>query len=163
MAFTYESERTERLLDETSWAILDALQQDARMSYAELGRRVNMSSPAVAERVQRLVEAGVIEGFHARVNPAKVGYPIRAVIRIDTQGHVNIARNTQLFEQLPEVIEAHRTTGVDCYIVQVIARDMKRLEEVIDTLSAAGQTTTAMVLHSPLARKGIGPDGEAGK
>ena len=163
MAFTYESVRSERLLDETNWAILDALQEDARMSYAELGRRVNMSPPGVAERVQRLVEAGVIEGFHARLNPAKIGYPIRAVIRIDTQGHMNVPRKTQLFERLPGVIEAHRTTGVDCYIVQVIARDIKRLEEIIDMLNTVGQTTTAMVLHSPLARKSIGPDGEDGE
>jgi len=163
MTFTYESERTERLLDETSWAILEALQEDARMSYAELGRRVNMSSPAVAERVQRLIDAGVIEGFHARVNPAKLGYPIRAVIRIDTQGHDSLARAAQLFERVQEVIEAHRTTGPDCYVVQVIARDMKRLEEVIDTLAAIGRTTTAMVLTTPLTRRAIRPDGEAGK
>ena len=122
-----------------------------------------MSSPAVAERVQRLVEAGVIEGFHARVNHEKVGYPIRAVIRIDTQGHDNPARNMQLFKHLQEVIEAHHITGPDCYMVQVIARDMKRLEEVIDTLAVVGRTTTGMVLKTPLARKTLGPDGEAGK
>jgi Lrp/AsnC family leucine-responsive transcriptional regulator len=163
MASTYESERSERLLDETSWAILDALQQDARLSYAELGRRVNMSSPAVAERVQRLIDAGVIEGFHARVNPAKVGYPIQAIIRIDTNGHDNLARNAQIFQQLQEVIEAQRTTGPDCYVVKVVARDMKRLEEVIDTLSIVGRTTTAIVLKSPLTHKPLGPDGEVGK
>lgn len=160
MAATYESER---LLDETSWAILHALQADARMSYAELGRRVNLSSPAVAERVQRLVDAGIIEGFHARVNPAKVGYPIRAVIRIDTLGRDVPSRSAQIFEQLPEVQEAHRTTGVDCYVLHVVARDMKRLEEVIDVLSTIGRTTTGMVLKSVLARKSLTPDEEAGK
>jgi len=160
MSTTFESEK---LLDETSWAILDALQHDARISYAELGRRVNMSSPAVAERVQRLVEVGVIEGFHARINPSKLGYPIHAVIRIDTQGHDSIPRATQLFERLPEVIEAHRTTGVDCYVVQVIARDMQRLEEVIDALAVVGRTTTGLVLKTLLTRKMLGPDGEAGK
>jgi Lrp/AsnC family leucine-responsive transcriptional regulator len=160
MAVTYESDR---LLDETSWAILNALQEDARMSYAELGRRVNLSAPAVAERVQRLIEAGVIEGFHVRINPAKTGYPIRAIIRIDTQGHDNPARTAQLFERLPEVMEGHRTTGPDCYVIQVMARDMKRLEEVIEALAVVGRTTTAMVLNTPLARKNIIPDAEAGK
>ena len=74
MAVTYESER---VLDETSWRILEILQTDARISWAELGRRVNLSSPAVVERVQRLEAAGIIQGYGVRVNTAKLGYPVR--------------------------------------------------------------------------------------
>lgn len=160
MAVTYD---LERVLDDAGWQILQALQEDARMSYAEIGRRVSLSSPAVAERIARLEEAGVIEGFHARVNYARAGYPVQAVIRIDTQGHDDPDRAARMFERVPEVIQAHRMTGPDCYVAHVVARDLKRLKEVIDTLAVVGRTTTGIVLDTPLARKTIGPDVDATK
>jgi len=160
MAVTYESER---VLDETSWRILEILQTDARISWAELGRRVNLSSPAVVERVQRLEAAGIIQGYGVRVNTAKLGYPVRAIIRVDTNGNDHVARNVQLMQRMPEVLECHRTTGEDCYYVKVAAADMERLTAVIEQLATMGRTKTSMVLESPIAHKVIGPEGEAGK
>ena len=72
----------EKLLDETGWHILQALQENARLSFSELGQRVGLSSPAVAERVRRMEDAGIIKGYHAEIDTAKVGYPITAIIRI---------------------------------------------------------------------------------
>jgi Lrp/AsnC family transcriptional regulator, leucine-responsive regulatory protein len=164
MAVTYDSERvSERGLDETSWRILEILQADGRISWAELGRRVNLSSPAVVERVQRLEAAGIIQGYGARVNLSRLGYPVRAIIRIDTDAHDNPARNIQMMQRIPEVLECHRTTGEDCYYVKVAAADMERLSAVIEQLGTMGRTKTSMVLESPILHKVVGPDGEAGK
>ena len=155
---SFDSERLpERVLDDTSWRILELLQHDARLSFAEIGRRVNMSSPAVAERVQRLEEAGIIEGYHVKVNYAKLGYPIRAAIRIATMGHDNFEHALAVMNQIPEVIECHRLTGVDCYQVTVAVADMLRLEQVIRQLEVLGRTTTSMILTTPIANKPIKP------
>jgi Lrp/AsnC family leucine-responsive transcriptional regulator len=147
----------DRLMDATNWRIVQILQEEARISFAELGRRVNLSSPAVAERVERLEAAGIIEGYHARVNTAKVGYPIRAIIRVDTQGRDNVPRNTEMLQRMPEVLECHRITGPDCYYISIAAADMERLQCVIDQISTMGRTTTSMVLGSPVAHKVIQP------
>ena len=137
---------SERALDKIDWRILGLLQEDARLSFAEIGRRVTMSSPAVTERVQRLEEVGIIEGYTAKVNYTKLGFPIRASIRITSLEHDNPTHRVAVMNCIPEVLECHRVTGPDCYLVTVAVADMTRLEEVIMQLDVLGRTTTSMIL-----------------
>ena len=153
---SFDSERGhERALDEIDWRILGLLQEDARLSFAEIGRRVNMSSPAVTERVQRLEEAGIIEGYTAKVNYTKLGYPIRASICIANLKDGKPENRVALMNRIPEVIECHRVTGPDSYLVMVAAADMARLEQVIMQLDELGRITTSMILATPIALKPI--------
>ena len=142
------------LLDETNRRLLVELQADARLSIAELGRRVGLSAPAVAERVQRLERRGVIRGYHADVDPRAVGLGLTTLIRVrPAPGQLrNVA---ELAQRIPEVVECHRITGEDCYFVTAHVRDVEHLEEFIDRFAALGQTTTSIMQSSPVRGRGI--------
>jgi Lrp/AsnC family leucine-responsive transcriptional regulator len=142
---------SERLLDEIGWHILDELQRDARLSYSELGARVGLSAPAVAERMRRLEEAGVITGYRAEVDASKLGLPITAFIRCTAPGPQvgAIARKS------PEVLECHRVTGSDAFILKVVVGSVPHLEAIIDRLLPYGQPTTSLVLSSPVPVRGV--------
>ena len=139
----------ERTLDAVGWAILRELQADARLSMAELGRRVGMSAPAISERVRRLEDADVITGYRAEVSLPSVGRPVLAFLRISAAGDVK-ARVAEVVRGVPEVLEAHRGTGSDCFIVKLAVRDIADLERVTDRFSEFGQTTTSIVLSTLL-------------
>jgi Lrp/AsnC family leucine-responsive transcriptional regulator len=149
-------------LDETNVRLLAELQADARLSLAELGRRVGLSSPAVAERLQRLEQEQVILGYHARLNPRKLGMTLSAVIRV-RPGPRQLHQVGDLAQRTPEVVDCRRITGEDCYIMTAHVRDIEHLEEVIDRFAAHGQTTTSIVQSAPVATRGlsIGPDPES--
>jgi Lrp/AsnC family transcriptional regulator, leucine-responsive regulatory protein len=139
-------------LDATNRALLGHLQENARLTLAELGRRVGLSSPAVAERLERLERGGVITGHHTEVDPRALGLTLTAVIRIrpapgQLQNVAGVARETR------EVTECLRITGDDCYLMKAHLRDVEHLEEVIDRFVALGQTTTSIVQSSPVARR----------
>jgi Lrp/AsnC family leucine-responsive transcriptional regulator len=140
--------------DATNRRLLAELQQDARLSLAELGRRVGLSSPAVAERLQRLEQLGVIRGYHADVDPRALGFSLGAIIRIrPAPGQLrNVA---ELAERTAEVVECHRITGDDCFFMKAHVRDVEHLEEVIDHFVALGQTTTSIMQSSPVPRRGL--------
>ena len=140
--------------DKTDLALLRELQQDGRLSLAELGRRVGLSSPSVAERLQRLERDEVITGYRAEVNPRAVGLSLTAVIRIrPAPGQLkNVA---ELAQRTPEVVECQRITGEDCYIMRAHLRDVEHLEEVIDHFVALGQTTTSIAQSSPVPARGV--------
>ena len=146
------------LLDDTGRRILAVLQEEARVPFAELGRRVGLSAPAVAERVRRLEEAGIIRGYRAEVDPAAVGLPVTAFIRVLTRPE-GFARVIQLARELPEVLECHRATGTDCFVLKVVADSIAHLERVLDQLMCHGEPTTSIVLSSPVTRKAISPPG----
>jgi Lrp/AsnC family transcriptional regulator, leucine-responsive regulatory protein len=141
-------------LDEPNRQLLTELQDDARLSLAELGRRVGLSSPAVAERLQRLEREGVIRGYHAELDPAAVGYPLTAMIRIRPAPR-ELRKTAELAQRLPEVVECHRITGEDCFLIKAHVRSVGHLEEVIDQLAAFGQTTTSIIQSSPVPARGI--------
>jgi Lrp/AsnC family transcriptional regulator, leucine-responsive regulatory protein len=146
----------EKLLDETGWRILQALQENARLSFSELGLRVGLSSPAVAERVHRLGDAGIIKGYHAEIDTTKVGYPITAIIRMQAQGE----RCTRFFasvQDIPEVLECYRLTGSDSLIMKVMVASVEHLESIIDRLSAHGQLTTSIVLSTAVTKRRVVP------
>jgi Lrp/AsnC family leucine-responsive transcriptional regulator len=146
----------ERLLDDIGWHILDELQQNARLSFAELGRRVGLSIPAVTERVHRMEDAGIITGYHAEVNPEKVGLPITAFIRMNITGNVS-SQIVGLVNELTEVSECHRGTGGDSFIMKVRVSSIAHLEHVIEKLLPFGTTTTSIVLSSPVTKRFIPP------
>lgn len=144
---------TERLLDETGWRLLEALQENARLSFSELGLRVGLSSPAVAERVRRMEDAGIITGYRAEVNTAKIGYPITAIMRLSTPPGESCTRVIASSMAFPEVLEGYRVTGGDALIMKVMVSSVEHLEALIDRLSAHGQVTTSIVLSTPVSRR----------
>jgi Lrp/AsnC family leucine-responsive transcriptional regulator len=139
----------EKLLDNVGWQILRALQEDARLSFSELGRRVGLSLPAVAERVRKLEDAGIITGYKAEVNLEKVGFPITAFIRVSAPGE-NCSRIGQIAKGFPEVLECHRVTGSDSCIMKVVVSSVSHLEGLIDRLVPYGTPTTSIVLSTPV-------------
>jgi|SRR5579859_3429830 len=145
----------ERSLDETGWQILDALQQQARLSYSELGQRVGLSAPAVSERVHRMEEAGVITGYHAAINLAKLELPVMAIIRMALGAGQSSAHATKAISELSEVLECYRLTGSDTFIMKVVASSVEHLEALIDRLVAYGPLTTSIVLSIPVKRRSV--------
>jgi Lrp/AsnC family leucine-responsive transcriptional regulator len=146
------------LLDATNRKLLEELQADARLSLAELGRRVGMSSPAVAERLKRLEREGVITAYRAEVDPRMLGYGLGVAIRIRPAPR-QLAQVAELARQTPEVVECQRVTGDDCYLITAYVRDVEHLEAVIDEFAAYGQTTSSVMQSSPVPRRGLAPLG----
>ncbi|MFN2454485.1 MAG: Lrp/AsnC family transcriptional regulator [Pyrinomonadaceae bacterium] len=154
-----------RTLDETGWRILRELQENARLSFAELGRRLNLSTPAVAERVRRMEESGIITGYRAEVDAKKLGLPITAFIRLSEVSRAVNEKFIAVAGDRPEVLECHRLTGSDCFIMKVVVPSVAHLEALIDRLAAYGTPTTTIVLSSPVTKQVIEriPDGEEKK
>lgn len=141
-------------LDAIAWKIVENLQSHARMSFAELGRKVGLSTPAVAERVRRLEEAGVITGYHASVNMAKLGVPIHVLMRLTIPGgDLQISRTVSAIKELAEITRCHRITGDESFIIEAHLVSVRHLESLIDKLSAFGATATSTVLSSPVERR----------
>ena len=135
--------------------ILEILQADARTTLAEIGRRIHMSQPAVAERVKRMEASGVITGYHAQVNPAALGYGITAFIRVSKRTHGTPVE--VVATQVAQIVECHSITGDDCSIVKVVATSVAELEKVIVELTRCGVTSTSLILSSSIERKAIKP------
>lgn len=136
-------------LDKKDWLILEALQIDARQSLAALGKRIGLSQPAMSERVRKLEDAGVIEGYGARVNLRSVGIGLQAIIHVATT-HTHIRKYIKLFEEMPEVLEASRVTGEHCFIVRCAIAEPSDLERVVDSLAVHGSVKTSLVLSNPV-------------
>jgi Lrp/AsnC family leucine-responsive transcriptional regulator len=141
------------LLDEINLRLLKELQADGRIGMAELGRRIGMSPPAVAERVQRLERAGVIAGYRAEIDPAALGFPVAAVVRMrPSPGQLQRVR--EIAAETPEVGECYRITGEDCYLMRLHLRSIDELEEILDRFTPYGQTTTSIIHSMPVPRRG---------
>ncbi|PXX46334.1 Lrp/AsnC family transcriptional regulator [Aquitalea magnusonii] len=139
-------------IDSKAWKILECLQQDARLSLTELARAVAMSVPAVSERVKRLEEAGVIQGYHARLSPAKAGYTLSAMVGI-TVAQPYKKKLLQLLEDMPEVLECHHVTGADSYLFRLLARDVGHLETLVARVNHLGETRTSIILSTPITAR----------
>ena len=133
--------------------ILGELQADARLSLAELGRRVGLSSPAVADRLARLEQDGVIRSYRAEVDPRALGLTLGVLIRVRPAPR-QIAKVAAIAQSSHEVIECERITGEDCFYVRANVRDVEHLEELIDRFTPFGQTTTSVVQSAPVPRRG---------
>jgi Lrp/AsnC family transcriptional regulator, leucine-responsive regulatory protein len=125
--------------------ILSLLQSDARLTMAELSRQIKLSQPAVTERVRKLEVAGIITGYHARVNTERLGFGIRAMVRI---GRSDYTRVKKLLEKTPEVRNAHNVTGEDSWQVEITVRDVAHLDDVISKFCDLGETSTSIVLNT---------------
>ncbi|WP_027894207.1 Lrp/AsnC family transcriptional regulator [Calidithermus chliarophilus] len=134
-----------KVMDELNWRILELLQEDARTPYSEIGRRVGLSAPAVAERVRRMEDAGVITAYRAVVDPGKLGYGLEFFARLRVSGDKHAAVR-KLVSQLPEVLECWHVTGEDCYFIRLRLESVGHLEELLRRLSMYGNTTTSLVL-----------------
>ena len=148
--------QTDKLLDDIGKQILKALQENARISFSELGRRVGLSSPAVAERVHRMEEAGYIKEYRAIVDQEKLGFPITAFITV-TANVGKLKDADDMARAIPEVIEGHHLTGRDGFILKVVVASVGHLEEIINQMSNYGQTTTSVVLSSPVESRVLTP------
>jgi Lrp/AsnC family leucine-responsive transcriptional regulator len=145
----------EKMLDGTGWLLLQELQQNARLSYSELGLRVGLSAPAVAERIRKMEEAGIIAGYHAEVNMGKLGLPVTAIIRLGSVAGQSCHLVALRVSEIPEVLECYRVTGNDSVIAKVAATSVAHLERIIDQLTLFGLPTTSIVLSKPLQRHTI--------
>lgn len=142
------------MIDEIDKKILARLQTNARTSYAELGRRVGLTTPAVIERIRKLEDAGVITGYRVEIDTAKVGLAITAFVRMSITG-VDYSHIIEVAQESIEVLECHRGTGGDSFIMKVAVSSVEHLQEVIDRLVPYGITTTTIVLSSPVKRRVI--------
>ncbi|GAJ86771.1 putative AsnC family transcriptional regulator [Nocardia brasiliensis NBRC 14402] len=141
-----------RLLDEVNVRLLDELHADPRLSMSELARRVGMSAPAVTERVQRLEQSGVITGFRMEVDPAALGMPVTALVRI-RPGPGQLPKIVAAARDTPQVVECFRITGEDCFLLKVHGPSISELEELLDGFLMFGQTTTSIVVSEPVPRR----------
>jgi Lrp/AsnC family leucine-responsive transcriptional regulator len=148
------SNRNQNGMDTTNLKLLKELEADARLSLAELGRRVGLSSPAVADRLERLEQAGVIRGYRTELDPRALGYELAVVLRIRPAPR-ELRKVAELAQRTPEIVECHRITGDDCYLMKAHVRDVDHLEELIDRFAVYGQTTTSIVQSSPVPRRAL--------
>ncbi|WP_347353973.1 Lrp/AsnC family transcriptional regulator [Intrasporangium sp.] len=153
-------------MDRVDWHIVAELQTDGRLSYNELSRRVRLSAPAVAERVRRLEESGVITGYHAHVDLERTGRPVRAVVVMDCYGPTCLLRDPEV-SAWPEVRELYRVTGQGCSVLVVATESMSAFEGLIDRLARYGRPSSSMVLAdllpwSPVTEPAAEPGGPAG-
>jgi len=149
----------EHLLDKIGWHILHELQENARIPFAELGRRVGLSTPAVAERVRSMEDAGIIRGYRTEVDAMACGYNVLAFIRVNVAGD-KLQHFVKLAKSRPEVLECHRVTGAESFILKMAVTDMNHLEAAIDSLMPYVATTTSMILSSAVTWGPVKPRGE---
>ncbi len=142
------------LLDPVNVRLLRALLDDPRLPVAALARCIGMSAPAVTERLQRLQEAGVIAGYRLDLDPRALGLPVAAYIRV-RPGPGQLAKIAELARHTPQVVECHRITGEDCFLLKVHAAAVDQFEAILDRFLAFGQTTTSIVQSSPVPLRAL--------
>jgi Lrp/AsnC family transcriptional regulator, leucine-responsive regulatory protein len=136
--------------DKLSGSILKALQENARSSFAEIGRKVGLSAPAVAERIQKLEEAKVIRGYHVDIDPQKLGYTLQALIMFESRNGKSSAF-AEYITTVSEVTECHRVTGTYCFVFKIAVQSSQHLDKLINSFSEYGEPTTSVILSSPVA------------
>lgn len=144
------------MIDAIDWKIIKEMQINARITFAELGRRVGLTTPAVIERVRKLEDAEIITGYRAVVEPSKIGFPVTAFIRMSISG-IDYSHIIEVAKNSSEVLECHRGTGGDSFILKVAVSDVEHLQNLIDRLTPYGITTTSIVLSSPVKNRVIEP------
>jgi len=152
------SSEIEKLLDETGWSLLHELQKNARISYTELGQRVGLTSPAVVDRIRRMEDAGIISGYQAKVNLARVGLPVMAIVRLAEIGGQSCDYAAAQISQIKEVLECIRTTGDDSMVIKVVASSVEHLTQVLDQISRYGIPDTSIARPDPMTRSVITQD-----
>ncbi|ASY65095.1 Leucine-responsive regulatory protein [Sinorhizobium sojae CCBAU 05684] len=140
------------MLDELDRRILEILAANARVSLKEIAQEAGLSSPSAAERLRKLEERGVINGFTVNVNPARLGYPLQAVVRVRPMpGMLHIVE--RLIQETPEIVECDKITGDDCFVAKLFVRDMGELDTILDRIAEKAQTNTSIVKSTPVKRR----------
>ncbi|GAB3965420.1 Lrp/AsnC family transcriptional regulator [Actinoallomurus acanthiterrae] len=147
-------------LDDIDLRILSELQADARLSVAELSRRVGLSAPAVADRIRRLEDTGVITGYRTEVDPQALGFPVTVLVRINPAVR-ELPRIAKIAEEIPEIVECYRITGDDCFFFIAHLRSVDRLEPILDRFAPYGRTTTSLIHAATVPRRPLPLDGTA--
>ena len=151
---------SELLRDRRNVELLALLRDDPRLSTSELARRVGMSAPAVRERILRMEEAGIIRGYRLELDPAALGYPVSAYVRVrPTPGQ--LPKIAELARSLPQVTECHRVTGEDCFVLKVYLPSIDELDQVLDQFLAYGQTTTSIIQSTPVPSRSLPLPGDS--
>jgi Lrp/AsnC family transcriptional regulator, leucine-responsive regulatory protein len=143
------------VLDATNIRLLQLLTEDPRQSTSELARRLGASAPTARERLRRLEEADVIRGYRVDIDPAALGLPVSAWVRL-RPGPGQMSRISELAKRSPEVSECHRISGEDCFLMKVHVPDLGALEEILDRLLVHGQTTSSFVVSTPVPARPVG-------
>ncbi|AXB46398.1 AsnC family transcriptional regulator [Amycolatopsis albispora] len=151
--------RMERPLDELDWRILAELQGDGRLSFKELGRRISLSPPAVAERVRRLEQAGVISGYRAQVEPGRAGYPLTAFVEMRCSLGKCLLKTSRA-EDYPEVVEIHKVSGDRCAMLKVRTASLEHFEGVQERLGNHGEIRSTVVLSTQYEGRPVEPPAE---
>jgi len=139
-------------IDATDQKLLDALAVNSRLSLKELAQAAGMSSPSAAERLRRLEERGIIRAFTIDIDPAALGYPLQAIVRIrPLPGQLHIVE--KLIQEIPEFIECDKVTGDDCFIARLVVRSMGELDGILDKITERAETNTSMIKSSPVRRR----------
>lgn len=141
-------------MDKLNWSILRVLQENSRLSFAEIGRQVGLSAPAVAERVQKMEEAGIIKDYGISLDLGKLGYTLQALISFKAHAG-KLHRFLELLQQMPEVRECYRVTGNYCLLMKVAVKEAQDLEQLINIFVEYGEPTTSVILSNPVSSKPI--------
>ena len=141
-------------VDDKSWRILTALQEDARASLKTLAEIAGLSVPSTAERIKKMEDAGVIRGYHADIDPEALGYVIKAVVAITTQ-HPYKHKFIDILRAMPQVLECLHVTGADSCLFTLVAKNMADLEQILASLNKYGETRTSIVMSSQIPRRGV--------
>jgi Lrp/AsnC family leucine-responsive transcriptional regulator len=150
--------KTYDLLDARDWQLLKLLQENARLTFAELGRKVKLTPPAVAERIHRMEDLGVIRGYTALVDLKAVGRGLKVILRVQVAPK-EYPKFLKLAQGLTAVEECHHVTGGEAFVLKASVEDVGALEKLIEKLSGFGPTVTSVVLSTPLERRIVsGPE-----
>ena len=148
--------RSEKPLDAVDWRLVAALQEDGRLSFKELGRRINLSAPAVAERVRRLEETGVIRGYRAEVDARRAGFPLLAFVQMRCSLG-NCLLKTSTADDYPEIVEVHKLSGDHCTMIKVRAASLVHLEGLFERLGKHGEMRSSVVLSTQYEGRPVEP------
>ncbi|MCY7947189.1 Lrp/AsnC family transcriptional regulator [Bacillus atrophaeus] len=143
-------------MDEIDGKLLELLQEDARITIIELSKKLNLSRPSVNERLRRLQENGVIQGFTARVSAEAIGKGTIVIIQIGNL-KIECSRFEELIKEETDILECHRVTGTNSYFLKAAVATMKDLEALVDRLIPYGQLNTSVVLSSPILSRPLLP------
>ncbi|KWV50386.1 AsnC family transcriptional regulator [Rhizobium altiplani] len=142
----------DNVIDDVDQKILEALAENARISLKELAQAAGLSSPSAAERLRRLEERGIIAAFTIGIDPAALGYPLQAIVRVrPLPGQLHVVQ--RIIQETPQFVECDKVTGDDCFIARLVVRSMPELDTILDKVAEKAETSTSMVKASPVKRR----------
>ena len=142
----------DNVIDDVDQKILEALAENARISLKELAQAAGLSSPSAAERLRRLEERGIIAAFTIDIDPAALGYPLQAIVRVrPLPGQLHVVQ--RIIQETPEFVECDKVTGDDCFVARLVVRSMAQLDTILDKVAEKAETSTSMVKASPVKRR----------